>query len=42
MEALTACIAFLSKGQPVGTKPNGYAYERFEPHHKPDAHSVQR
>lgn len=36
MEALTAYIAFLSKGQPVGTKPNGYGYEQFEPAHKPD------
>lgn len=39
MEALTAYIAFLSKGQPLGTKRNGYAYEQFEPNHKPDAHA---
>lgn len=39
MEALTAYIAFLSKGQPVGTKPNGYAFEEFNPDHKPDPHA---
>lgn len=31
MAALTAYIAFLSKGKPVGTKPNGYAYEHSPP-----------
>ncbi len=36
MEALTTYIAFLSKGQPVGAKPTGYAYEQFEPNHRPD------
>lgn len=36
MEAITTYIAFLSKGQPVGTQPAGLAYEELKPDLKPD------
>ena len=39
MEALTAYMAFLSTGQPVGTRPKGYGLEHFVPDHKPDTHA---
>jgi thiosulfate dehydrogenase len=39
MEALTAYIAWLSQGQPVGTPVSGQGYVAFKPDHAPDAHA---
>ena len=39
MEALTAYIAFLSKGQPVGKKPKDIGFATFPPDRKPDPHA---
>jgi thiosulfate dehydrogenase len=39
MEALTAYIAWLSSGQPVGSKVAGSALERVTPAHAPDPHA---
>jgi thiosulfate dehydrogenase len=39
MEALTAYIAWLSTGQPVGTKVTGRPLERVTPEHAPDPHA---
>lgn len=39
MEALTAYITFLSKGQPVGTKPRGIGFVQFTPDHRADPHA---
>ena len=39
MEALTAYITFLSKGQPVGTKPRDIGFVQFTPDHPADPHA---
>ncbi len=39
MEAMTAYIAWLSRGQPVGTNVTGQAYVAFTPDRPPDPHA---